>query len=102
VVLIYFDPLDQAPNDLPARVKICLLQSIMHFGGKGLQASQNETQLFFNLFLRFEVLDLGFQVLQPCTHPRHAWFKFLLVNEALGITIDETRQPSAQLPHLGL
>ena len=102
MLLIHFDSLHQATDDLPPGLKIGLLQAIVHFGGKGFQASQNETQLFFNLFLRFEVLDLGFQVLQPCTHPRHAWCKFLLVNEALGITIDETPQSSAQLPHLGL
>jgi hypothetical protein len=55
VLWIHVDPLDQAPNDLPARVKIGLLQSSMHFGGKGFQASQHETPLFFNLFLRFAV-----------------------------------------------
>jgi hypothetical protein len=35
VLLIHVDSFDQAPNDLPACVKICLLQSIVHFGGKG-------------------------------------------------------------------
>jgi len=102
VVLIHFDPLDQTTNDLPARVKIRLLQPITHCGSKGFQASHNRTQLFFYLFFRFEVLDLGFQVLQPYTHTSHTRFKFLLVNQALGITIDEPRQPSAQLTHLGL
>jgi hypothetical protein len=44
--MIHFDPLDQAPHDLPARVKIRLLQPIVHLSGKGFQASHNETQLF--------------------------------------------------------
>ena len=101
MLLIHFNPLDQATNDLPARLKIRLLQSIVHFGGKGFQTSHNETQLFLYLSLHFEVLDLGFQVLQPCAHPGHAWFKFLLVNQPLGITIDQTRYPAAQLAPLG-
>jgi hypothetical protein len=101
MLLIYVDPFDQAPKDLPARLKIRLLQSIVHFGGKGFQASQNETQLFLDLSLRFEVFDLGFQVLQPCAPPGHAWFKFLLVKQPLGITIDQPRYPTAQLAHLG-
>jgi len=75
VLLIHFDPLDQAPNDLPARVKIRLLQPIMHFGGKGFQASHHETQLLLHFSLCFKVFDLGFQVLQPRTHPDHARFK---------------------------
>jgi hypothetical protein len=57
VLLIHFDPLDQAPNNLPARLKIRLLQPIVHLSGKGFQASHNETQLFLHLSLRFEVLD---------------------------------------------
>ena len=86
MLLIHFDPLDQAPHDLPARVKIRLLQPIVHLSGKGFQASQNETQLFLHLSLRLEVLHLRFQMLQPCTHMRHARFKFLLVDEAISIT----------------
>jgi len=95
VLLIHVDPLDQTPNDLPARLKIRLLQAIVHFGGKGFQMSHNETQLFLDLSLRFEVFDVGFQVLQPGAHPGHAWFKFLLVNQTLSITIDQTRETAA-------
>ena len=80
MLLIHFDPLDQASDDLPARVKIGLLQPIVHFGGKGFQVSHNETQLVLHLALRFEVFDLGFQMLQPGTHPRPARFKCLFVN----------------------
>ena len=101
VLLIHVAPLDQAPDDLPPRLKIRLLQPIIHFGGKGLQASYNETQLFLHLSLRLEVLHLGFQVLQPGAHPGHAWFKFLLVKQTLGIAINQTCYPSAQLAHLG-
>ena len=43
------------------------------------------------------MFDLGFQVLQPCAYPGHAWFKFLLVNQTVGITIDQTRETAAQL-----
>jgi hypothetical protein len=93
VLLIHFDALDQAPNNLPTRVKIRLLQPIVHLRGKGFQASHNETQLFLQLSLRFEVLHLGFQMLQPCTHMSHARFKFLLVNQAISITVDQTCQP---------
>lgn len=41
-------------------------------------------------------------MLQPCTPARPAWCTVLRVHHALGITIDSTRQPSAQLPPLGL
>jgi hypothetical protein len=102
VLLVHFDPLDQAPNDLPARVKIRLLQPIVHFRGKGFQASYNKTQLFLHLSRRFEVLHLGFQMLQPGTHTGYSRFKFLLVNQALSITIDQTCHPSTKLAHLAL
>jgi len=72
----------------------------VHFGGKSFQAAQNETQLLLDLSLRFEVCDLGFQVLQLCAHASHPWFKFLLGNQPLGITIDQPRYPAAQLAHL--
>jgi hypothetical protein len=68
-------------------VKIRLLQPIVHFGGKGFQASYDETQLFLHLSLHFEVFDLGFQMLQPCAHTSHARFKFLFVNQAISITL---------------
>jgi hypothetical protein len=63
VLLIHFDPLHQAPNNLPACVQIRLLQPIVHFGGKGFQASYDETQLFLHLSLHFKMFDLGFQML---------------------------------------
>ena len=63
MLLIHFDPLDEAPNNLPARVKICLVQPIVHLRGKGFEAPHNETQLFLQLSLRFEMLHLGFQML---------------------------------------
>jgi hypothetical protein len=100
--MIHFDALDEAPHNLPARMKIRLLQPIVHLRGKGFQASHNKTQLFLHLALRFEVLHLRFQMLQPGTHLHHARFKFLLVNQAIRITVDQTCQPSAQLTHLGL
>jgi hypothetical protein len=65
VLLIHFDSLHQATDDLPSGLKIRLLQPIVHFGGKGFQASHHETQLFLHLSLGFEVCDLSFQVLQP-------------------------------------
>jgi len=101
VLLIHFDSLDQATDDLPPCLKIGLLQPSVHFGGKGFQASHHETQLLLHLSLCFEVFDLGFQVLQPGAHPGHARFKFLLVDQTLGITIDQPRHPSAQLAYLG-
>ena len=81
-------------------MKICLLQPIIHLSGKGFQASHYEAQLFLHLSLRFEMLDLGFQVLQPCPHMRHARFKFLLLNQAVSITIDQPCEPAVQLPQL--
>jgi hypothetical protein len=101
MLLIHFDSLDQATDDLPPCLKIRLLQPIVHFGGKGFQASYHETQLLLQLSLGLEVFDLGFQVLQPGAHPGHARFKFLLVDQTLGITIDQPRYPSAQLVYLG-
>jgi hypothetical protein len=95
VLLIHCDSLHQAPDDLPSGLKIRLLQPIVHFGGKGFQAAHHETQLVLHLSLCFEVCDLGFQVLQPGAHSGHARFKFLLVDQTLGITIDEPRQPAA-------
>ena len=101
MLLIHFDSLHQATDDLPPCLKIRLLQPIVHFGGKGFQAAHHETQLLLHLSLGFEVFHLGFQVLHPGAHAGHAWFKFLLVDQTLGITIDEPRHPAAQLAYLG-
>ena len=59
MLLIHFDSLDQATDDLPPCLKIRLLQPIVHFGGKGFQASHHETQLLLPLSLCFEALDLA-------------------------------------------
>ena len=46
VLLIHFNPFDQRPNDIPAHLKIGVLEPIFDFGREGFQASQNQTQLF--------------------------------------------------------
>jgi hypothetical protein len=47
------------------------------------------------------VLELFFQVLHPFTHTHHSRFKFLLVNQPISITVNQTSDPSAELAHLG-
>ena len=46
---IHLDPFDQSTDDLSFRLKIGLLQLILHFGRKSFQAAQNHTHLLFHL-----------------------------------------------------
>jgi hypothetical protein len=48
-----------------------------------------------------EARELFFQVLHPFARPPHPRFKFLPVNQSLGITVDQAGNPSTQLAHLG-
>ena len=48
-----------------------------------------------------ELLGLLFQGGEALPQPGNAGFKFLLVNEALRVTIDQPGKPLPQLPDLG-
>ena len=65
-----------------------MLEPSFHFGGKGFQLSQNQTQFPFYLCLLFEALYLCFKVLHSFAHPAHSRFKFLFINQSVGIAVD--------------
>ena len=46
---IHLNPFDQGTYDLPARLKICLVQPILHSGSKRFQTAHNQTHLLFHL-----------------------------------------------------
>jgi hypothetical protein len=47
-------------------------------------------------------LHVFFQVLETFTQARHSRFKLLLVNQPLGVAIDEACDSSVKLAHLGI
>ena len=74
----------------------------MPLSRKVLQASHNQLQLGMQRRFILELLDLFFEGCEALTESGNAGFKFLLVNEPLGITVDQPGETLPQLPDLGV
>ena len=102
LLLIDLHPFDQGTDHVPTSLKVRFVKSICDFGRKGFQTTQNGPQFLFPFCIFFQVLELLLKVLETLTHTCHSRFKFLFVNQSLGIAIDQTGHSSTEFAHLGV
>ena len=65
------------------------LQVLLHLGRKLLHTANDQLEFTLQRLGFGELVTLGFDVRDTLTQSCHARLEFLLVNEALGIALDE-------------
>ena len=96
----HFHPLDQRPDEVAFARPVGGLQAVVEFGRKVFQTSNNQLQ--FPVQGRFicQRLALLLQAGEALAQAGHPGLKLLLVDEALGITVDQPGDALAQLADL--
>jgi hypothetical protein len=74
----------------------------VHLDRKVRQASDNQLQLGLQCRFILALLGLVFEGREALTESGNAGFKFRLVNEPLGVTVDQPGEALPQLPNLGV
>src|SRR5712692_6873172 len=93
----HFHPLHQGTDQCAFACPVCLLSSMMYRSGKVLQATNNQLQFaMLGGFIR-QLATLLIDLRDTAAHTEDAWCKRVLVNEALGVTVDQARQTLPQL-----
>ncbi len=98
----HFHPLHQGTDQCAFACPVCLLSSMMYRSGKVLQATNNQLQFaMLGGFIR-QLATLLIDLRDTAAHTEDAWCKRVLVNEALGVTVDQARQTLPQLAKVRL
>src|SRR5215831_12568214 len=92
VALSHFHPLDQCPDEVALARPVGRLQAILEFGREALETANNQLQFPLHSGLISERLALA--------QTGHPGLKLPLVDEALGITVDQPGHALAQLADL--
>src|SRR5215467_8776487 len=89
LVVRYFHPLDQRPDEVALARPVRGLQPVVEFGSKILQAANNQLQLPVQSGFLRQRLALRLQPGQALAQAGNPRLKLGLVNEALRITVDQ-------------
>src|SRR5215475_4774453 len=100
VALSHFHPLDQCPDEVALARPVGRLQAILEFGREVLETANNQLQFPLHSGLISERLALLLQPSEALAQTGHPGFKLPLVDEALGITVDQPGHALAQLADL--
>ncbi len=100
--LVDLDPLDQRPNDTTLGRPVQLVQPVMKGAREVLQVTDDQPQVTLLGRLRGEVSGLGIQHRRPLFEPGDAGLKLALLDEPLGVAVDEAPDALAQLAQLRL
>src|SRR5215471_1920811 len=92
-----FHPLDQRPDEVAFACPIGSLQAVVEFGGKVLQAANNQLQFALHGGLFRQRLALLLQPGEALAQAGNPGLKLGLIDEALRVTVD---QPGHALAHL--
>src|SRR5262245_38179455 len=95
-----FHPLDQCPDEIALARPIGRLQAIMECGREVLETANNQLQFPLQGGLIGERLALLLQTSEALAQTGHPGLKLPLVDEALGITVDQPGHALAQLADL--
>src|SRR6266700_1037645 len=99
LLLVNFHPLDEGPNDLPARQPIGFIQSCLDPCSKLVKATQDKRQFALQAHFICDLLGLCFDLHQTFSHPCYSGFKLCFVNKSFGIAIDQPGDPLPQAAH---
>src|SRR5215470_18076074 len=100
VALSHFHPLDQCPDEVALARPVGRLQAILEFGREVLETANNQLQFPLHSGLISERLSLLLQTSKALAQTGHPGLKLPLVDEALGITVDQPGDALAQLADL--
>jgi hypothetical protein len=75
---------------------------LLHLGRKLLELPDEHPELAFDLGLVMEALRFCFQLVEAFPKAKHPRLKFGFLHEALGIAVDQARDPAPQLAQLQL
>jgi hypothetical protein len=95
-----FHPLDQRPDEVAFARPVSRLQPVVQFGGKVFEPANNELQFPLQSGLIGQRLALLLQASEALAQAGHPGLKLALVDEALGITVDQPGDALAQLADL--
>jgi hypothetical protein len=86
-----FDSFDERADNLSTRQPISSMKPFVHFRRERFYPSNNPLQLLLQTLLILYLLHMRFQLFDAFTHARDPGLKFGFVNDAFGITINQTR-----------
>lgn len=102
LLVVNLHPLHQSPQDDLARLPVQVVEPVSDGSRKVGHLPNDQTQLAFLGSGLSHSARLGFQMGDPLFEPRDAGLKFVLLNQPLGITVDQTSDSLAQPSHLAL
>ena len=92
--------LDQCADHLPFPAPIGLCQPVWDLRGKVFQPPHDQTHVGAQSLLLGQLVALRFHMSDPLAEPGDQGLKLLLLNQRLGVTVDQRRQPLPQLAQL--
>ncbi len=100
LISTHFHSPHQGPDEVALARPVCLSSSVMNLGGKIFETSDNELQFRVEGGFIHQWLPLRVQVRYALPEADDARLTFVLVQEAIRITVNEPGYPLTQLPQL--
>jgi hypothetical protein len=102
VILRHFHPLHQGADSVAFAFPVGRCSAVMHLRGEVFQASKNQRQCRLQGGGIDELLPRFLRLGDAAPQAEDAGLAFLLINAAVGITVNEPREPLAQLAEVGV
>ena len=100
LVCVDLDSFDQGTNELATCLPIGVLQTGAHLSGELLQPPDDQAELAVAFGLVLEALQRLLRLAAAFPQAGDAWLKLGFVNEALGVAIDQARNPPTERAEL--
>ena len=100
--MVNLDPLHHRPYDTTLGLPAQMIQGVGHGRGEVVQMADNQPQIALRRRLLGKVFRLRFEDHHALLEARHAGLEFALLDEPLGVAVDQAPDPLSQLADLGL
>jgi hypothetical protein len=94
--------LDKCTKQLAFREPVYFIEAVFQCGGEVFQASDDQTQFGLAGLLIHDLLFLVFEITQALAQTANPWLEFLLLDETLGIAVNQTGDALSHFNNLSL